>query len=144
MAVFSARFGKFWRIGKLSGGQKIFLAGSQFLADFWRIWPILHGVIFVWRIWRFLVGLESLLAKINFLLLFLAFFGIFYLPVSQKYFFINYSQQKIIVLATPEIRPNLGTYEVTEIDANFVLEEEYFVSGMSARRCIDSCDWRAI
>jgi hypothetical protein len=33
-----------------------------------------------------------------------------------------------------------GTYEVTEIDANFVLEEEYFVSGMSARRCIDSCD----
>jgi hypothetical protein len=55
---------------KLSGGQKIFLVDSQFLADFWRIQPILHGFVFVWRIWRILAVLESLLTKNNFFLTF--------------------------------------------------------------------------
>jgi hypothetical protein len=51
--------------------------------NFWRICLILHGLVYVWRIWQILAVLESI-SKTTFFSLFLAFFGIYYLPVLQK------------------------------------------------------------
>jgi hypothetical protein len=61
-----------------TGGQKIFLAGSQFLADFWRILTNLAWVCFSLTD---LAVLESLLAKIN---LFLTFSCIFVFIICRE------------------------------------------------------------